>query len=146
MIKNRFLLFSKWCLFSNMLFISLSHSFFPRASAAEAGNSGPLGPSYGPDTPPSHRHHCCPTQRDGFPASSDKALCHYPTHHTVSVWVKGEEMQGDGVYFVRLDWIKNATFLSTLHKDLWSTITRLREIQVWSFDCHFAIFVMLQNT
>lgn len=87
--KHRFLQFYEWYLFSNMLFTSLSHSFVPRVSATEAGNSGPLGPSYGPDTPQRHRHHCCPTQRDGVPSSSDKTLCHYPTHHTVSVWLKG---------------------------------------------------------
>lgn len=67
------------------LFISLSHSFVPRVSAAEAGYAGPMGPPYGPHTPQSHRHDCCPTQRDGFPASSDKTLCHHPAHHTVSV-------------------------------------------------------------
>lgn len=71
-----------------IIFISLPHSFVPWVSAAEASHSGPLGPSDGPHTSQSHRHHRSPTQRDGFPASSDKTLCHYPAHHTVSVLKK----------------------------------------------------------
>lgn len=78
----------------------LSRSFFPRVSAPEAGYPGALGPPNGPDAATSHRHHCCPAQRDGFSASSDQTLCHRPAHHTVSVRHQGGCMTSERrVYF-----------------------------------------------
>jgi len=68
-----------------------SRSFGPRVSAAEAGNSGPPGTSHGPRR--------CPTQRDGFPASSDQTGHHHAAHHTVSVWLRGRKMQEEKCRF-----------------------------------------------
>lgn len=77
----------------------LSRSFVPRVSAPEAGYPGALGPPDGPDAPASHRHHCRPTERDGFPAGSDKTLRHRPAHHTVSVGRQEGRWGGCGFVF-----------------------------------------------